>query len=401
MASSFLFVIIAPLSWARSKIKFRRHRLAEYLKQQKDTAELIWIYPVSASLRITGSFGKAKKEVSHTFDNLDKKNVFKELALPDLMPGRYMQFKATFGNLTFLKLKKYLDNYVANKILLYTYPAYPYLVNMINWDLVIYDYSDLWTEPSGGSRSDTFSAITANSLIFSAEKKIVDKSKIIFASSDFLAARIEKISCRKAVTIENGVDLFYFSDQNRNNYNVLQKIPHPRLGYVGALRSKIDFALLDELAVQNPGWSIVLTGPDCLNNKAVFQKLLQKENVFWTGEVQQQEIPDYIKSLDVGLLPYREIEYNKAVFPIKFYEYLSQGIPVVGCGIPSTKKYAAKGIYLHVEREKYMEACQKALAWAGAAEEDFTAKRVKLAREAGWDNKLAQMLEKLKEQSYN
>lgn len=395
MTNKLVHIIVSSSSWSQAEIKYRRHRLAEYLEQQEDTEDILWVYPVSATPRKLKSYIKAEKIMQK---NPCTRHGIKEWALPDYFPGRYMLFKSSFGYLHFTKLKKFVSEYKGKKVLWFTYPCYPYIVHMLNWDVILYDCSDLWTEPSGGSRSITFSAKTAKGLIKSAETRIIKNSNVVFASSDYLAERIEKLSRRQVHTIENGVDMFYFRDNNQDEYSILNNIPRPRLGYVGALRSKIDFTLLDELADQNPGWSIVLIGPDCLNDKVYFHRILQRNNVFWTGEVQPQVVPDYIKKLDIGLLPYREIDYNKAVFPIKFYEYLSQGIPIVGCGIPSTKKYAAKGIYLHVKREDYMEACRKALSWLDSENKLYAGRRIKLAQEASWDKKLSLMLNHVRNQ---
>lgn len=165
------------------------------------------------------------------------------------------------------------------------------------------------------------------------------------------------------------------------------------------MRGENDIALLVETAGGNPDWSIVLVGPNCLKSNSCFSKMLTRDNVFWAGEVEPENLPGYILSLDVGLLPYRSIEYNRAVFPIKFCEYLSQGVPVVGYGVPSTVKYTEKGVYLHVKREFFQEACKEALSWSGGGD-PYVAKPIKLAQDAVWEHKLATMLEKVREGLY-
>ena len=395
MAQKKIYVIIDSMNWSKPGIRFRRHRLGEYLSNQKDTLEILWVYPVNATPRKPKSYQLA--------DQIIKKNPFfkkrgiKEWALPDYLPGRIMRYKSNYGHPQFAKLNEYLNNSNAKKVLWFAYPAFPYLIEMIDWDMTIYDCSDLWVEPSGGSRSGAFSSRFAKGLIESAEKKVIKYSNIIFASSDFLAERIETVSGRQAITVENGVDYSYFQKTDCKNTVVLDNIPEPKLGYVGAIRSKIDLSLIEELACFEPNWSIVLIGPDCLSEKSVFKRLAQRDNVFWTGEVDSAKIPDYIKALDVGLLPYRDLEYNKAVFPIKFYEYLSQGVPVVGCGLPSTKKYSENGIYLHVERDCFPQACKKALCWSTGDHNSYLNRRIKLAQKASWENKFNYMLEKIRD----
>ena len=397
MDSNLVYVIIDALRWPQGGIKYRRHRLARFLARQKETELVLWVYPVSASPRKRGSYKEAVKELRNKFCNATGEEKIVECGLPDLVPGRYMLFKSGFAHPALNRLKVYLDRYRAKKILLFTYPAFPYLGGLMNWDKIIYDCSDLWLEPSGGSRSNTFSAKLAGRLIDSAESRIIRKSDLVFASSVFLAASIRSRTGQQAIIVENGVDLAYFKEIGSERLNLLNQITPPRLGYVGAMRSKIDFELLGELAQSNPGWNIVLVGPDCLNRKEAFNHLLQIDNVFWTDEIEQELIPSCIRSLDVGLLPYRELDYNKAVFPIKFYEYLSQGIPVVGCGIPSTAQYSQEGTYLHVEREKFVEACRRVLSWPSDDQDPLTISRINMARAAGWENKLSFMVEKIRE----
>jgi len=389
-------IFISDSSWAHPKIKYRRHRLVEYLKQHGDTNEIIWVYPVSASPRKPKSYLKAIQ--------LMKKNPFineaelKEWALPDFVPGRYMKFKNSFVNLYINNLKEYINSFEGKKVIWFTYPNLPYITKIMEWDLIVYDCSDLWTEPSGGSRSKNLSSKLSKNLIYNAEKNIINDSSIIFTSSEFLGKRIQSLSSKEPIVIENGVDLYYFSNKGQSENELLEEVPHPRLGYMGAMRSKIDFLLLDKIADENHNWNIVLVGPDCLNKKEDFQKLSQRSNVYWIGEVAPETVPDYISCFDVGLLPYREIEYNKGVFPIKFYEYLSQGVPVVGCGIPSTEKYVQKGIYLHVERSKFMEACKEALSWQDYQSIDYKEKRIQLAYSASWERKIEGMVKILNEE---
>jgi len=397
MDSKIVYVIIDDRRWPRGGILYRRHRLARFLAQQEDTAVVLWIYPVSASIRKRGSYRVAGEELRTGFCSATGEEKIIECALPDLLPGRYMLYKSGVAHPALKRLKQYLDRTGARKVLVFTYPAFPYLDGLMKWDNIIYDCSDLWVEPSGGSRSNTFSARLAGGLIASAENRIIKKSNLVFASSTFLAENIRVRTGQQAITVENGVDLAYFNETGPEQLELLNYIPPPRLGYVGAMRSKIDFALLGKLAERNPGWSIVLVGPDCLNRKETFKHLLGMNNVFWTGEIEPELIPGCIRDLDLGLLPYRELEYNKAVFPIKFYEYLSQGIPVVGCGLPSTARHSREGIYAHVEREQFGEACKRALSWPKEDRDPLTISRIDRARAASWDNKCSYMLDKIRE----
>ena len=392
MKERYLHVLVSSDNWGQPMIKYRRHRLIEYIQQQDVALDILWVYPASTNLRRPKSYLEVHKLIKN--NPAINSQAIKEWALPDCLPQWLMQFKSSYGHPQFKEIIKFVSKYEGKKILWFSYPAFPYLAEMFKWDKVVYDCSDLWVEQLIKTKAPTYSTRFANKLIDQAEKTIISKSDNIFASSHYLAERINSTSDKQAILVENGVDPFFLQDRSQRDTDLLKHIPRPRLGYVGPVRSKIDILLLNEMADLRPEWNFVIVGPNWLSEEYGFRSIIEKENIFWTGEVPYKAVPEYISCLDVGLLPYKEIEYNKAVFPIKYYEYLSQGIPVVGCGLPSTEIHNQKGIYLHVERKHFDQACEEALLWSKNNKPYFQ-ERVKLADAAIWDNKFNYILDQV------
>ena len=107
---------------------------------------------------------------------------------------------------------------------------------------------------------------------------------------------------------------------------------------------------------------ILFVGPDGTNGDPSFQHALKLPNVIWTGAVAPEEVPAYMKLIDVGMMPYKQSPYNQAVFPLKLYEFLAAGIPVVGLNLPSTERLKENDVYEYLEGEDpalFVEACQK------------------------------------------
>ncbi|NER44771.1 glycosyltransferase family 1 protein [Bacillus megaterium NBRC 15308 = ATCC 14581] len=46
----------------------------------------------------------------------------------------------------------------------------------------------------------------------------------------------------------------------------------------------------------------------------------------------------------MGIMPYRNISYNKGIVPLKLFEYLAVGVPVISIGLPSIKKFEEPGV---------------------------------------------------------
>jgi glycosyltransferase involved in cell wall biosynthesis len=52
-------------------------------------------------------------------------------------------------------------------------------------------------------------------------------------------------------------------------------------------------------------------------------------------------LPNYLRGIDVALLPQRSNGYTRAMFPMKFFEYLAAGTPVVATKLPALAEFAA------------------------------------------------------------
>ena len=201
-------------------------------------------------------------------------------------------------------------------------------------------------------------------MITRSESEIVKSADICFASSKILQKRLEIIGGKKVTVIENGVDYQHF---NRLSTEAPTSNVSQTLGFIGGLKPwKIDFKLLLELGAVRTDWHLVIVGPFYGERNSVFNELIQQSNVTHLGEVSYNQAPEVIRTFDVGLLPYLENEYNQGVFPLKLYEYLACGKPVVGCGLPSTVHCQSEGVYEHVKNdlEAFAAACDRAIRMA-------------------------------------
>jgi glycosyltransferase involved in cell wall biosynthesis len=115
------------------------------------------------------------------------------------------------------------------------------------------------------------------------------------------------------------------------------RLPRPVAGYVGALDAyQVDFPFLAEVARHLADWSFVLIGPVGQGQPSTdLGDLRRLPNVHLTGYVEYQQIPSYLKGIDVALIPHRLSDYTQSSFPMKLYEYLAAGRPVVSTPLPA------------------------------------------------------------------
>jgi glycosyltransferase involved in cell wall biosynthesis len=110
----------------------------------------------------------------------------------------------------------------------------------------------------------------------------------------------------------------------------------PRLAVVGELDWRIDDELLARLGWQHPEWTLILVGPRRRNWGSPLQGL---KNVLWLGRIPAERVRMVVRDCDVTLIPYRITEWTRACLPVKLFEYLAEGKPVVTVPLPELKPF--------------------------------------------------------------
>ncbi len=376
-------IIVGAAEWEQDRLRYRRHRLAEFLLSRADTKEVIWLCPTP---------GQAEASITVL------PNGIKQWKIPDLLPqkafrfGRYMdRFYKKKAELFLKFLKQSCEHY--SLCLWYTFPGFPLLADHFSWDKIVYDCSDLWASPISGKGSVV--SRLRQRVIASAEERIIKGADLIFCTSDFLHQQVlAKLGTNYAAhvhTYENGVEFSLFSDEGEKA-DAARGFDGTILGFVGGLKPKLDFALMTKAAREKREWLFLLVGPDGTRRSSEFEELLQEPNVLWTGSVPPHEVPKYMNLIDIGIMPYKPSPYNNAVFPLKLFEYLAAGKPVVGVNLPSTRKYNEDVVYRHIEREAdFLPACEE--LEKSVCQEEWRRRRIELAKTRDWNSILEGMYE--------
>jgi len=102
---------------------------------------------------------------------------------------------------------------------------------------------------------------------------------------------------------------------------------------------RLDIEAVETLAQADPSWQMVLIGP-VQPGDVDESRLRPLENVHFLGGKPVADLPGYLKALDVALIPYRLNELSRNIFPLKLYEYLAAGLPIVAAALPELAPYA-------------------------------------------------------------
>jgi glycosyltransferase involved in cell wall biosynthesis len=159
-------------------------------------------------------------------------------------------------------------------------------------------------------------------------------------------------------------------------------LPHPILGYIGLVSVRLDLAMLDELVTRHPEWTLVMVGAIYPEGCEVeLARLASRPNVLVLPRVPSQEVPDYVRHFDVGLVPYKCTAETQHASPLKLFEYLAAGLPVVSTDVPSARQFASV-VTLVASAEEWERAVAVALE---TRSEEEAARRRQAVAEHTWD----------------
>ncbi|MGI6164317.1 MAG: glycosyltransferase [Bacillota bacterium] len=154
------------------------------------------------------------------------------------------------------------------------------------------------------------------------------KASLVFAASYLLYEKYRNIH-PNVYYVPNGADYEAFQISGLRPRDFPQR-PGPVAGFHGALASWIDWNLVYHVARRLPRWNFVFIGPLLNITK---DKLPYGQNIFFIKEKPFEELARYVNHFDVGIIPFQLSEMTKYSSPIKLYEYLACGKPVVSSPI--------------------------------------------------------------------
>ena len=142
--------------------------------------------------------------------------------------------------------------------------------------------------------------------------------------------------------IPNGVDAAHYRrvlDETGPLPDAVRAWPAPVLGYTGTIHpDRVDVDLVEALARAFPQGTIALVGPNFLF-PAEQARLDACANVKVTGPVPYAQLPEYMRAFDVCITPHRMTAFTESLNPIKLWEYLAAGKPIVSTDVAGFRDY--------------------------------------------------------------
>jgi glycosyltransferase involved in cell wall biosynthesis len=254
---------------------------------------------------------------------------------PPLLPGRYYVPAIARLNawIITLWLRPILRRLYFTQPILWLYqPEQVFLVQKFNEQALVYHCIDEFTVGTSGRK---------RAVIAHLEELLLRQADVVFANSQLTFERKRPFNPH-TYRIPSGVNVAHFASAGRDDlppHTAVAHLPHPILMFVGNVCEKLDAPLLEQIARDHPQASLVLVGqifPDTID----LSRLRQYANVHLLGKFPFAEVPALLQSADLCLLPY--VQNEDALFrsPLKLYEYLATGKPILSTPHPEVAEFA-------------------------------------------------------------
>ncbi len=266
-------------------------------------------------------------------------------------------------------LRRYCEQHdITNAICLVQHPFWVPLVNALNarfgWKIV-YDCLD---DHSGFGNY--------HPAVLQQETELISHSDLVITTSRVLQAKVEGLN-PNCLLVPNAADYVHFSTLPAAE--VLPQVAHPVIGYYGAIAEWFDVEAIALAAEHHPDWSFVLIGHTF---GADLRSLERHPNVYLVGEQPYAALPRYVAAFDVCAIPFLRTPLTEATNPVKLFEYLATGKPIVARRLPELEPYESLlAVYDHPS--DFGDAVERALASSDDAE--AAQRRRAVAQQNTWE----------------
>lgn len=268
-------------------------------------------------------------------------------------------------------------------ILLFDFPYWSPILEYFTPYRIVYNCMDAY-------RGFSDLAIHRNHIDY-CENLLFDKADLVIATSKGLENKA-KSRAKNVKLVPNACDFEHF-----DIYDIPRppELPYGNVaGYVGAIAEWFDQKAIAYAADNLPYWNFVLLGNSSVN----IDMLKNRKNILLLGEQPYSKIPHYISYFDVALIPFNvDMEVVKDCNPVKAFEYLASGKAIVSSALPEIMDMRKNGkdIEVAIEAEDWSEKILT--AYAKSSEPDFSFKQKMSVRRDTWDNRVADILNFMKE----
>jgi glycosyltransferase involved in cell wall biosynthesis len=248
----------------------------------------------------------------------------------------------------------------------------------------VYDITDDWTKFSGNqSQLDLVQGQD--------EKLCVEASHVIVCSDQLFEDKRNLVKPEHLHLVPNGVHVNHYLtvfDNTLALHPMTDNWKKPVYGYTGTIHGdRVDIELISRIAETNTHATIAMVGPNLLDAEDRLA-LSRHSNIFFAGPQPYAELPAIMRAFDVCIVPHVVTSFTESLNPIKLWEYLAAGKPIVSMNVAGFKAFPEL-VHVsdsHVGFLENLESAQRELP-------SLVSARQSVAQQHSWDKRIDQVLQ--------
>jgi len=305
--------------------------------------------------------------------------------LPILLP--FFQMSSLINRINQAIVRRVIQkwmNYLRFKdVLLWVYaPFSAPLAAQLKSSAVIYECVDEFRAAKG---------FVLSSVVGEMEEALLKSADVCIVTQESLLLRRTNL-CKNTFCVPNGADTELFqavSESVQSDPEIMKGISPPRIGFVGHIQYWVDLKLIRYIADLHPEWNIILIGP--IHPLADRSYLSGAKNIHLLGRQPQSQIPYLLNAMDVCVNPYKVDAVANHASPLKLYEYLAAGKPVVSTDMPEARKFP-EDVRVAGSYDQFVKLCDEVLANLPETEIEVRRRKIRVALHS-WPNRFARVNE--------
>lgn len=225
-------------------------------------------------------------------------------------------------------------------------PSFMELLPFLNPSVVVYDCMDELSLFKG-----------APAIIKEQEQELMKRANIIFTGGISLyeskSAKAANVHC-----FPSSVDYCHFKKalSNLEIPEDMKNFKNPTIGYIGVIDERIDMHLLLKSAELLPQFEFVMIGPLA---KIGEDDLAKRENIHYLGMKSYEQLPFYLKALDITMMPFALNDATRFISPTKTLEYMAAEKPIVSTAIKDVVRQYSDSVKIVKTAEDFRDAIQQ------------------------------------------
>lgn len=252
-----------------------------------------------------------------------------------------------------------------------------YLVKMINPQIYIY-----YAANNFGSQKGT------EKLLLS-ERDSIKRASINFATSHLILKKIRKFT-KKVLYYPASIEEKKFLNISSFKPNIFKKIKNPIIGYLGNFTDVFDIDLIIEVIKNSPQYDFLFLG-DIKFYTSKSLELKKFKNCYFTGEIKNELVPNYLKFIKIGIIPYVVNDFTNGVYSSKLNEYLAMGLPVISTKIKEMKLVLQENKNLIYLSDNNFQDFKNKIQLAMKEASKYKISRINFAFKNSWDKKFLEI----------